>query len=222
MDRRLVAIAVAVSVSLVAASAPIAAAGAPAASPADAVAGSPASGTDAAVVDRFRTGVSTGGPSRVDTDGVLEQPTRAAVYETITDSPGIGLGELAGTVDVTKSTVRYHVGVLDDAGLIEATELGGALRVTPAGTSADLAGTLRASPTGAVLGAVAEREPASVTALAAETDRALSTVSHHLTTLEERGLVDRERHGEAVLTTLSDGTRAAMAELEGSAPPADD
>jgi len=61
-----------------------------------------------------------------------------------------------------------------------------------------------------------------VTVIASETDRALSTVSHHLTALEQRGLVDRERHGEAVLTTLSDGARAAMAELEAPACPTDD
>jgi len=221
MDRRLVAVALAMSISLIAVSAPIAAVGA-AAAPADAVAGSPASGTDAAVVDRFRTGVATGGPSRADTDGVLEQPTRAAVHEAVAGSPGADLGELAETVGVTKSTVRYHVGVLRDAGLVETAEVGGALRVTPAGTSAELAGTLQADPTGAVLGAVAEREPASVTVIASETDRALSTVSHHLTALEQRGLVDRERHGEAVLTTLSDGARAAMAELEAPACPTDD
>lgn len=191
---------------------------------ADSVAGTPASGADAQITDRFRAGIATGGLSRADTEGVLEQPTRAAVYGAIDDSPGTDLAGVADEVGVTKSTVRYHVRVLRDAGLIETAEVGGTLRVSTADADAELAGVLNEESSGAVLEAVAEREPASVTALASETDRALSTVSHHLAGLEERGLVERERRGEAVVTSLTPGTRTAMAALpeSGTETPADD
>lgn len=220
MGSRLVAgiVVVAMLVSLVPAG------GAAAAAPTDAAAVVPATGTDAAVTDRFRTGTATSGLSRADTDGVLEQPTRAAVYGAIDDSPGTDLAGVADEVGVTKSTVRYHVRVLRDAGLIETAEVGGTLRVSTADADAELAGVLNEESSGAVLEAVAEREPASVTALASETDRALSTVSHHLAGLEERGLVERERRGEAVVTSLTPGTRTAMAALpeSGTETPADD
>lgn len=149
--------------------------------------------------------------SVADTDGVLEQSTRAAVYDAIVGSPGATLSELAAAVDVTKSTVRYHARMLRDADMVTATEVGGTLRYAPNDADAELAAVRRAGGSGDVLEAVAEREPASVSALAAATDRAPSTVSHHLSGLEERGLVERERTGESVVTTLADTARASMA-----------
>jgi DNA-binding transcriptional ArsR family regulator len=145
-----------------------------------------------------------------DPDGVLEQPTRADVYAAVDSSPGETLAGLADAVGVTKSTVRYHVEVLRDAGLVAATEAAGALRVAPAEADAELAAALGAEGTGAVLDAVAEHEPASVTTVARATDRAPSTVSHHLSALEDRDLVERERAGEAVVTRLAPATRAAL------------
>ena len=191
---------------------------------AESVAGAPTSGADAQIADRFRAGTATSGLSRADTDGVLEQPTRAAVYGAIRGAPGTDLAGIAEEVDVTKSTVRYHVRVLRDAGLVEAAEVSGTLRLSTTEADAELAGVLNEESSGLVLEAVAQREPASVTALATETDRALSTVSHHLTTLEERGLVERERRGEAVVTSLTPETRTAMAALaeSGTGTPADD
>lgn len=176
-------------------------------------------GFDAPEIDRYRTVVLSSGLSRADTEGVLDQRTRKAVYAAIRDSPGADLATLADAVGVTKSTVRYHVDVLRDAGLVAAAEIGGALRFAPAETNADLAAATSAEPTNAVLEAVAEAEPASVREVAAVTDRAPSTVSHHLSALADRGLVERERAGEAVVTRLTDETRAVVTD----APiPADD
>jgi predicted transcriptional regulator len=94
--------------------------------------------------------------------------------------------------------------------------------VSPAEADAELAGILRSDSIGSVLGAVADEEPASVTALADTTGRAVSTVSHHLSTLEERGYVDRTRRGEAVVTTLTPGVRRSIAAIRNAAQPADD
>ncbi|QLD87241.1 helix-turn-helix domain-containing protein [Natronomonas halophila] len=161
-------------------------------------------------IDRYRSVVVSSGLLRADTEGILNQRTRAAVYEAIRESPGATLSALADAVGVTKSTVRYHVDVLRDAGLVEAVEVGGALRVAPAEMDADIAAATSAEPTNAVLEAVAETEPASVRAVAEVTGRAPSTVSYHLSTLADRGLVERERAGEAVLTRLTPETRDAL------------
>ena len=175
---------------------------------------------DAPVFDRLRPTASSSGLGRVDTDGVLDQPTRSAVYGAIEAEPGTDLGSIAASVGVTKSTVRYHVDVLREAGLVAFADVAGALRFAPAEADPELAGVLNADGMGTVLTAVAANEPTSVTAVAAATDRAPSTVSYHLSTLEERGFVDRERSGEAVMTTLSPPTRAAMA--DDAVGPADD
>jgi predicted transcriptional regulator len=189
--------------------------------PADVVA-THSTGIDAQVTDRLRTGTPTAGMARTDTEGVLEQPTRSSIYDVIRASPGANLATIAATVGVTKSTVRYHVDVLRDAGLVETVQVAGTVRVSPAEADAELAGILRSESIGSVLGAVADEEPASVTALADTTGRAVSTVSHHLSTLEERGYVDRTRRGEAVVTTLTPGVRRSIAAIRNAAQPADD
>jgi len=176
-------------------------------------------GFDGPTLDRLRLAAPTGSLGRIDTDGVLEQSTRAAVFSAVERTPGESLEAIAAAVGVTKSTVRYHVEVLCDAGLVETAVVAGTLRVAPAEADAELAATLGADSTGSVLRAVARREPASVTTVAEATGRAPSTVSHHLSTLEERGLVERERAGEAVVTTLSPATRRALAD---DPTPADD
>ncbi len=186
-------------------------------SPTDAAVAHSTAGVDAVVNDRFRHGTVSNGLAREDTDGVLEQPTRKHIYEAVTESPGIGLGELSETVSVTRSTARYHTQILRSAGLIESTTVGGTLRFAPAEADAELAGVLHAEPTSAVIEAVAEHEPASVSAIASATDRAPSTVSHHLSTLEERNVVERERAGEAVVTTLTDRTRSAIGSADARA-----
>lgn len=218
MDSRFVALAfVAVLVASLFAPVPVTDAEGPA-EDATLAAGNGADGLLA--LDRLRPTVASSGMARADTEGVLEQSTRAAVYATVRDTPGTTLAGIAAAVDVTRSTVRYHVDVLREAGLIDATEVAGALRFAPAESDVELAATLNADGPGAVLAAVAEHEPASVTTLAEVTDRAPSTVSHHLSTLEDRGLVDRERAGEAVVTTLAPATRTAM--TGDRAAPADD
>lgn len=168
------------------------------------------SGIDATALDRVRAGVVGNGLSRVDTDGVLEQSTRADIYAAIERTPGVALDEIAATVGVAKSTARYHVNVLRGAGLVDAAIVAGAHRFAPAEADAEVAAALRADATGPVLRAVARNEPASVTDVAVSTDRAASTVSHHLSALEARGLVERERVGESVATSLAPATRDAL------------
>lgn len=165
---------------------------------------------DGPAMERFAPVAPINAPTRIDRRNVLDQPTRADVYDAIEASPGVGLASLSETVDVTRSTVRYHVRVLRDAGLVTACEVGGSLRVSAADVDADLAAALAAGPTATVLAAVARLEPASVSAVADATDRAPSTVSHHLSGLAERGLVERERAGGAVLTSLTDPVRAEL------------
>ena len=164
---------------------------------------------DAPVFDRIRAAVASSGLSRA--DELLDQPTRAAVFDAIESSPGLALGSLAGVVGIAPTTARYHVKRLRRAGLVDTTKLGGSLRLAPVEADVDLAAARSEPSTATVLDAVSRYEPATVTTVAAATDRAPSTVSHHLSNLERRGLVERERVGEAVLTSLCASVREALA-----------
>lgn len=177
-------------------------------------------GLDVHVLDRLQAATASVGLHRTDTAGVLEQSTRGAIYAALQESPGASLAGLAAAVGVSKSTVRYHVDVLQRAGVVETTVVAGETRVATSDADVEVAAATSTDATRRILQAVAEHEPASVTAVAAATDRAPSTVSHHLAALADRDLVERERAGEAVLTTLAPATRSAMADED--PVPADD
>ena len=151
------------------------------------------------------------GYSRYDGSDPLANDRRATVYETITASPGIYLSKLSEETAIHRSTVRYHVRVLEEEGLIAEKLLQGKHRLYPVEQrERSLIAALDEEATAGVLQALLRLEPASVSALATDLDRAPSTVSHHLTRLAEDELVIRERDGNTVLTNLSQHVREAM------------
>lgn len=123
----------------------------------------------------------------------LENEIRERVFHHVRSTPGAHIAAIADGTDVPRSTVRYHLRVLEDAGLIAGATVRGRHRYAPAETDLELAAALHDEPTRAVLEAVARFEPVSVTGIAEEIDRAPSTVAHHLDQLESAGLLTRER-----------------------------
>lgn len=63
-----------------------------------------------------------------------------------------------------------------------------------------------------MLEALAALEHANNSELATELDRDPSTVTHHLSTLEDDGLVIRDREGRSVVNELTPETKAALGE----------
>jgi predicted transcriptional regulator len=136
----------------------------------------------------------------------LDHDGRSDLYDVVADVPGIHLRRAAERANVSPSTARYHVRVLERADLLESETKWGKRRLYPAGLPTTRHSVVAATndPTlGPVIAAVAATDPATVNALADELDRAPSTVSHHLDQLANDGLVERERDGECVLTQLS-------------------
>ncbi|MFC7166395.1 winged helix-turn-helix transcriptional regulator [Halospeciosus flavus] len=141
----------------------------------------------------------------------LAHDTRAAVYEHVASSPGTYLSEISEETDVPLPTVRYHLKVLHREGLVERTKVRGRRRYVPAGEEASaLDAALADEAPAAVLHALADHGPDSVSGLASALDRDPSTVSHHLQRLEEEGLVERERDGQAVVNRLTPSVAAAL------------
>jgi predicted transcriptional regulator len=150
------------------------------------------------------------GVSRYDETNALDHETRERLFETVLDRPGIHLAGLADAVGEPLSTVRYHSRVLQSAGLIEAEKYRGYKRQFPVavdGPDRALQTALASEAKRSVLLSVARTEPASVTSLAQELNRATSTVSHHLSQLEADGLVVRERNGKTVETRVTPSVR---------------
>ncbi|SHL23201.1 winged helix-turn-helix transcriptional regulator [Haladaptatus paucihalophilus] len=149
--------------------------------------------------------------SRYDGSNPLENSTRAKIYDAIADEPGLSLSALSERTEIPRSTVRYHVRILQEEGLVETTTVRGKRRVHPAGDeNPELAASLSDDSTATLLETVARDGPASVSDLADALDRTPGTVSYHLERLADDGLVERERAGNAVVTTLADDVAAAM------------
>jgi DNA-binding MarR family transcriptional regulator len=134
-------------------------------------------------------------------------------------APGLSLSAAADRLSAAASTVRYHVRVLEREGLLETRKVRGNRVLLPADRLAGpdagvadpaLSAALEDDARRDVLVAVSRAEPASVSELAGELDRARSTVSHHLQRLAADGLVDREREGRAVLSSLTPAARSAV------------
>lgn len=134
----------------------------------------------------------------------LDHEVRSLVFDHVRSTPGAHIAAIAEGTDVPRSTVRYHLRVLEEAGLIDGATVRGRHRYAPAGADLQLAAALHDDPTRAVLEAVDRFEPVSVSGLAEEIDRAPSTVAHHLDQLERAGLLTRERAGGQVNVRLDE------------------
>jgi DNA-binding transcriptional ArsR family regulator len=155
--------------------------------------------------------VPLAGYSRFDDSDPLNSDLRARLYETVAESPGTYLSELAATADVPVSTVRYHVRVLEREGVVETERIRGKRRLFPGNAATGpLDAALNDASTEPILRAVRREEPVSVSGLADSVDRAASTVSYHLARLEDADLVERARDGTSVRVSLTPATRAAL------------
>ncbi len=65
---------------------------------------------------------------RVSGHSLLTHKVRKTIHEAVTETPGIGVRDLAGSTGVTYSTVTYHLARLVDAGILVETESRGTLR----------------------------------------------------------------------------------------------
>ncbi|USZ74662.1 helix-turn-helix domain-containing protein [Halorussus vallis] len=160
---------------------------------------------------RFRRLVAPFRYSRHDDSDPLENETRAALYETVERSPGTYLSAISERADVSLSTARHHLDVLESEGFVTGAKVRGKRRFYPADVDdAELAAALEDEGTAPVLRALARLGPSHGGRLADDLRKDPSTVSHHLSRLEAAGLVERERDGRAVVNRLTPEVRAAL------------
>jgi DNA-binding transcriptional ArsR family regulator len=173
----------------------------------------------ASVLERVVRAIAPLRYSRYDDSDPLEHDARAAVFDEISAQPGTYLSAVADRADVPLSTARHHLKVLEREGLVEGTKVRGRRRLYPAHADGKaLAAALAEPATAGVLATLARLGPSSASAVADEVDVTVSTVSHHLSRLEEDGLVEREREGQAVLNRLPPEVADAFADEAGVEP----
>jgi DNA-binding transcriptional ArsR family regulator len=161
--------------------------------------------------DRFWRFVAPFRYSRWDDSDPLDDEVRAALYEAIDRSPGAYLSAVAEQADVALSTARHHLDVLEDEGLVTTAKVRGKRRYYPDhAPDVELTAALEDEGTREVLRALARLGASHGGWLADELERDASTISHHLSRLEDAGLVEREREGRAVVNRLAPEARAVL------------
>lgn len=180
--------------------------------------------------------------SRYDESDPLENDCRRAVYETIAADPGCYLSQVSDDSSVALSTVRHHVRVLEEEGLVATAKVNGkrryylepdsegAVGARDGTANVELHAALAEPAKREVLETLADLESVPNGRLADELERDPSTVSHHLRALADDGLVARKRAGRSMMNTLTPEVETALDEeraAEGdssrsSTAPADD
>ncbi len=143
----------------------------------------------------------------------LDNEMRARIYQHVVDVPGSSIADLVRASDVDRSTLRYHVKVLERASLVESRSLLGHHRVysTPVdGAATAPAAALATQSTARVVRAVERLQPVRVTELGSELGLAPSTVSSHVARLAAAGVLTREHDGREVFVRLSPETQAYL------------
>lgn len=136
-------------------------------------------------------------------DEDLELASRRTLFQRIADSPGTHFRALLADSEYAKGTVQYHLRWLADEDLVEVAEDGQYTRYYPAAefdeTDKDLLNALRRTHSRRILAHLLEHGPLSTTELSDRLEKAKSTVSWHLSELEDAGLISKERAGRSVV-----------------------
>lgn len=141
---------------------------------------------------------------------VLTHDLRSSILDIVHRSPGIHLSKVVRETNSHESTIRYHTRVLETSNHIQTAPILGYLRMYPITIQPnefELYAALQDESTLNVLFTVAMYEPLSVTKLANELDKASSTISHHVSRLEEADLLSRKRVGQSVEISLDTNVR---------------
>ncbi|MFP8956110.1 winged helix-turn-helix transcriptional regulator [Natrialbaceae archaeon A-CW3] len=166
--------------------------------------------------------------SRYDDSDPLENDRRNAIFDAVTAEPGLYLSEVSDRSDVPLSTVRHHVRILEEEKLVTSIKVDGKRRYFPIDADdVELHAALAEPTRRRLLEELATLGQAPNGELADALDRDPSTISHHLSKLEEAGLVVREREGRSVVNELSPAATTALLDAEARRPrpqpvPADD
>lgn len=141
----------------------------------------------------------------------LELESRRAIYQHVAANPGVHFRGLLDALDYAQGTVQYHLRWLEEQGLVRVSDDGKYTRYYPTETfdEADEAimNALRREYARRIVAHLAADGPLTTAALSDRLGRSPSTVSWHLSKLDDAGLVTKERQGRSVEYELTDPER---------------
>jgi len=143
----------------------------------------------------------------------LELESRRAIYKAVESTPGIHFRALLDELDYAQGTLQYHLRWLADADLVAVSEDGKYTRYYPEGSFDEgdraVMNALRRQCARRILGYLVTDGPLTTSELSDRIGKAASTVSFHLSQLEDADLVTSERDGRAVRYEVTDPERVS-------------
>jgi len=148
------------------------------------------------------------GYRRITKRAALEHETRTAIYDHICAHPGIRLGALIQDLGTNRGTVRYHLGRLQEFGMIATAAVEGQTgyfenRQNYSALETRVLIYLRNPTTQEILAILLESPAASRQELAQRLGITASSVSWHLQRLKADGIILQEKTGGDVRYSLS-------------------
>ncbi|QCC61700.1 metalloregulator ArsR/SmtB family transcription factor [Natrinema thermotolerans] len=146
-----------------------------------------------------------------DADPALELRSRRTIYQHVRDNPGIHFRALLVALEYAQGTLQYHLRRLETQGLLEKSDDGKYTRYYPAEEFDEedqaVMNALRREYARRIIAHLAVEGALSTADLSDRLERSPSTVSWHLSKLEDADLVTKERKGRSVEYALCDPER---------------
>lgn len=179
----------------------------------------------ARLLSQFEPGAGAMGLySRLSREELLENETRAEIVDLLEDEPGLSMQEVADRTGLGWGTIVYHLSRLEENDFIHSREAGKARRFFPAGDVTPQEATelalLNEETPRRIVQALLEEPDLNGRDLADRLDLAPSTISKHVTRLEDAGLVEGDEDGEAKRYTVDEAGLAEALPDETAAAPA--
>jgi predicted transcriptional regulator len=147
----------------------------------------------------------------------LEQPTRLEIYSYIKGNPGVHFRGICNGLGLSVGVVQYHLGVLENAGLINAVADGQNKRYFEHGAfkevDVELVSLMRHDTAAKILVMLAKDGSALHRDIAEELGISSQALSWQMTQLKGAGLVYAEKTGVNVRYSLVDGAGEVILKL---------
>ena len=136
-------------------------------------------------------------------EGTTPNPVRSGILEVVLSNPGCSVPFLRQKTGINRSTLRYHLVVLEKEQKILSRKLGRSYHYFPNGSTLSYADTIRItlcqnSTTGKILDIIEAEPGISGTILAARAGISAGTLTWHLGRLEENNLITISRNGRGM------------------------
>jgi len=139
--------------------------------------------------------------SRINPGNLLNHETRWGIFSYINENPGRHFRELTRRLDVNRNTLSHHINKLEKAGLLTSVYDGYYKRYYPLNTDFD--NQVFTPVQEKIIHVLRDNPGITYKDLIEKTDKTISTLSYHMRSLVDKGVVKKVRRNKKLYLYLS-------------------